>query len=96
MKKYFTLIVIVSTTIAIFLWFQACIYLCIAGHYIYPESLYAVAYSPDRNCYHAYLIVDDKPKDPQLLFISLSPNIDYNNPKFTTNSTSELLERTYT
>ena len=96
MKQYLKLTAIISITIAIFLWFHACIYLCIAGHYIYPNSLYAIAYSPNRNCYHAYLIINNEPKDPQLLFIGLSSNIDYNNPEFTTDSTSELLKRTYT
>ena len=99
MKQYFKLTIITSTTIAIliigiFLWFDACVYLSIAGHYLYPDSLYAIAYSPNRDCYHAYLIINNEPKDPQLLFTGLSSSIDYNNPVFTTNSTSELLRRT--
>lgn len=92
---------IITTTfiliiIVVFLWFHACVYLAILTHPFYPNSNYAVAYLESTGNYHAYLLDNGTPKDPQLLFLYISPSVDYYNPIFQTNSTKELLNRTYT
>ncbi len=87
---------LIAIAIGSFLWFHGCIYLAIIAHSLYPNSLYAVAYNEETENYHAYLFINEQPKDPQTLFLWLTPNVDYYNPEFTTKSTSELLNKTYT
>ena len=96
MTHYLAATGIISTLIAVFLWFHACIYLTIATQPLFPNSQYAVAYNEKTGVYHAYLMDNGVPKDPQLLFLSLSPSVDYQNPELLTDSVSELLKRTYT
>ena len=86
----------VAVIISLFLWFHGCIYLAIIGHTLYPDSEYGIAYNEKAGYYHAYLFINNEPKDPQLLFLRLEPDVDYYNPLFRTKSTSELLNRTYT
>lgn len=94
--KYLTVAGLISTGIAVWLWSKLCIYITIAVKPFYRESLYAVAPNHVTGNYHAYLMVNGVPKDPQLLCLGLSPNVDYLNPALLTNSTTELLDRTYT
>ena len=93
---YRVISLIIAVIISVFLWFHGCIYLAIAAHSLYPDSEYGVAINKATGNYHAYLFINDVPKDPQLLFLRLEPDVDYYNPELRTKSTSELLDRTYT
>lgn len=96
MKRYLAATGIVSTLIAVYLWMHLCIYITIAVHPLFPDSLYAVAYNTKTGIYHAYLMDGNTPIDPQLLCLGLSPHVDYHNPELLTKSVSELLSKTYT
>jgi hypothetical protein len=97
MKFHIAGSLVIVIGILAYLWiFKICIYTAIAAHTLYPNSEYAVAANHKTGNYHAYLFINEVPKDPQTLFLYLNDNVDYYNPEFRTKSTSELLDRTYT
>lgn len=96
MKYYVVGSLILTVTILSWLWFHLCIYQAIALHTLYPNSEYGIAVNNKTGNYHAYLFINEVPKDPQTLFLYLDNDVDYYNPEFRTKLTSELLDRTYT